>query len=110
MNKKIKIIDLLNKIANGEEIPKKIKYCNLIWEEHNKRYFREGTDMIEDYLANAIIESLNDEVEILEDNTDIFVEIENDLIEIKKNLIEFEETINKLEKVVNEIDKRLEEK
>lgn len=31
MNKKIKVIDLLNKIANGE-IPSKIKYNNLIYE------------------------------------------------------------------------------
>ena len=29
---KIKIIDLLIKIANGEEIPKKIKYRDNIWE------------------------------------------------------------------------------
>ena len=29
---KIKIIDLLNKISNGEEVPKKIKFMNSIWE------------------------------------------------------------------------------
>ena len=29
--KTIKIIDLLNKIANGEEVPKKIKYENDIY-------------------------------------------------------------------------------
>jgi len=33
MNKKIKIIELLNKIANGEEVPKEIKVNGLdfIW-------------------------------------------------------------------------------
>ena len=31
MNKKIKIIELLNKIANGEEISKKIKVNNRIY-------------------------------------------------------------------------------
>lgn len=30
--KTIKIIDLLNKIANGEEVPKKIKINNVIYE------------------------------------------------------------------------------
>ena len=29
---KIKIIDLLNKIANKEQVPEKIKYENKIWE------------------------------------------------------------------------------
>ena len=30
MSKTIKIIDLLNKIANGEELPENIKYDNTI--------------------------------------------------------------------------------
>ena len=29
---KIRVIDLLNKIANNEKFPKKIKYMNSIWE------------------------------------------------------------------------------
>ena len=29
---KIKVIDLLVKIANGEKVPKKIKFTNSIWE------------------------------------------------------------------------------
>ena len=52
--KTIKVIDLLNKIANGEEVPKRIDYGGLI----------EGYE----YLLNNIKRfSLNDEVEIIED-------------------------------------------
>ena len=35
MSKTIKVIDLLNKIANGEELPEEIKYDNTIW-QYNK--------------------------------------------------------------------------
>ena len=37
---KIKIIDLLTKIANGEEVPKKIKWENIIYaySEYDKDY------------------------------------------------------------------------
>ena len=69
----MKIIDLLNKIANGEEIPKKIRYGDLIYNvsdvgedyynyENNDWFFRDRFD--------ASI--LNDEVEILDkDDKDI---------------------------------------
>ena len=68
MNKTIKVIDLLNKIANEEEMPKKIKYADRIWEFFNRSYFSNYIDLFEDYLDNAIIESLNNEVEIIEES------------------------------------------
>lgn len=40
MMKKIKIIELLNKIANGEELPKEIKYNDIIYKK---------ADISEDY-------------------------------------------------------------
>ena len=66
----MKVIDLLNKIANGEEVPKRIMYNNIIYtwdivgylhyedKHYSERAFLEGyrTDMC-----------LNDEVEIIED-------------------------------------------
>lgn len=64
----MKVIELLNKIANGEEVPKKIKYKGSIYtyleQEGNKIY------QYEDY--NAVLdiqcfEKLNDEVEIIEE-------------------------------------------
>ena len=70
--KTIKIIDLLNKIANGEEVPKKIKVHNT---EYHKCLLNTGIDykIYSDdfyYLSNEICKaglSLNDEVEIIEE-------------------------------------------
>ena len=65
----MKIIDLLNKIANGEDKPKKIKYDNQVFE------YRE--DMLDyycyDYDLNLMgyQKVLNDEVEILEEEKKI---------------------------------------
>lgn len=67
---KIKVIDLLVKIANGEKVPKKIKFINSIWE-----YCKNGStqDYINDY-NNCLMEfvainkvGLNDYVEIIEE-------------------------------------------
>lgn len=67
---KIKVIDLLVKIANGEKEPKKIKFMNSIWE-----YCKNGStqDYINDY-DKYLMEfipinkvGLNDEVEIIEE-------------------------------------------
>lgn len=67
---KIKLIDLLVKIANGEKVPKKIKFMNSIWE-----YCKNGStqDYINDY-DKCLMEfipinkvGLNDEVEIIEE-------------------------------------------
>lgn len=67
---KIKVIDLLVKIANGEKVPKKIKFMNSIWE-----YCKNGStqDYINDY-DKYLMEfipinkvGLNDEVEIIEE-------------------------------------------
>ena len=46
--KKIKIIDLLNKVANGEEVPKRIKYENetRIYNEND----RLGTEQIPNFI------------------------------------------------------------
>lgn len=59
----MKIIDLLNKIANGEEVPKKI-FC------FNREFYLEGNTYFGDTftLMHYIQEEdLNDEVEILEE-------------------------------------------
>lgn len=71
---KIKVIDLLNKIANGEEIPKKIKINNVIYEYRGYMYCTEKANYqdIEDYLFGKWnFNILNDEVEILEEEKKI---------------------------------------
>ena len=64
---KMTIIQLLNKIANGEEAPKKIKYCNKIYTLSGlvNDYMNEDGD----YLTYKFddFDILNDEVEILEE-------------------------------------------
>ena len=70
----MKIIDLLNKIANGEEVPKKIKLHNLVLKKFDYS-IGDGTTIPsycnekEDTFLNDFLYSqyLNDEVEILEE-------------------------------------------
>jgi len=64
----MKIIDLLNKIANGEEVPKKIKYENDIYVlTDNYCYYCDETNLILSDRIFAEYSRLNDEVEILEE-------------------------------------------
>lgn len=69
---KIKIIDLLIKIANWEDVPKKIKYRDRTWEFNikNQDYCNidDKTDMLFSHLFNYLKTSdfINDEVEIIE--------------------------------------------
>lgn len=77
MNKKITIIELLNKIANNEEVPKKIKYgCHiLMYYEEEKNYIYSDS---EEYYDNRLLvgiydvyEFLNYKVEIIEEDNEI---------------------------------------
>lgn len=118
MNKKIKIIDLLNKIANGEEVPDKIKYNSIIYnwdikgylhyedEHYSERAFLEGyrTDMV-----------LNDYVEILEDNTEEieelpkmnFFELVTDEVKTAMAMEKIKLKVDELVKAINKIRKDL---
>lgn len=67
----MKIIDLLNKIANGEEVPNEIKYNNYLyyWHSHMPGYFRSIVDSSWVSLERDIINIfniLNDEVEVID--------------------------------------------
>ena len=82
----MKVIDLLNKIANGEEIPEKIKY----------------ELKINTYLhCHYVPECLNDEVEILEEDKKIekfkFGKIEDsEHYEIKRKINEIIDKLNEM--------------
>ena len=77
----MKVIDLLNKIANGEEVPKKIKFKNNIykWIERNDNIFNYKQEykgrLIDNYLCDDwFMDSksiLTDEVEIIEEEKKI---------------------------------------
>lgn len=63
----MKVIDLLNKIANREEVPKKIKYGNYIltYDEDTQDYYNEPSCTYA--LLGNLHYKLNDKVEIIED-------------------------------------------
>jgi tRNA G46 methylase TrmB len=64
----MKVIDLLNKIANVEEVPKKIKYEGDIYiHTDNYCYFCKETNKILSQNIYAEFSRLNDEIEIIED-------------------------------------------
>ena len=74
----MRIIDLLNKIANGEEAPKKIKFENYIyiWRNDQKDYFcKQINHSLESIIGEYLFCNLNLEVEIL-DEEDEFEDIE----------------------------------
>ena len=68
----MKIIDLLNKIANGEEIPERIKYEKYIYKHiDNYCYYCDETNLILSDRIFAEYSRLNDEVEIIEEDKKI---------------------------------------
>lgn len=86
MSKIIKVIDLLNKKANGEEVPRKIKYYDEYY------ILNEDTTSIENlYLIDGALVgwfnhnnfSLNSQVEIIEEQEEIDIQ---SIEELDKNL------------------------
>lgn len=104
MNKKIKVIELLNKVANGEDLPKRIKIQDYVFElskDYEHYYYNEDVEIT--HLINHNFSNLNDEVEILEDNTEEIEELEIGTITTDERL-----KINEIIKVVNQIRKEKE--
>lgn len=109
MNKKITIIELLNKIANGEEVPKKIKreyglVYTLNFGHETPTYYDDNDRTLWDgYNFNI----LNEEVEILEDNTEEIEELKpvKDGITYRYEWSEIPNKINELVKAVNKLRK-----
>ncbi len=113
----MKVIDLLVKIANGEEVSKKIKFMNSIWE-----YCKNGgiQDYINDY-DKCLMEfipinkvGLNDEVEIIEEpkkieklesvrGSDLTDLTDKDMILRNNSLIELCKTLNNMNNKINEL-------
>lgn len=108
MNKKIKVIDLIDRIYHKNNIPKRIKYKYKIWLYDNveERYCLEDSSFVS--LAFET-DRLTDEVEILEDNTEEIEEIPQYRIDncTDYNYCYLAEKYNKLAKAVNQIRKDL---
>lgn len=103
----MKVIDLLKKIENGENVPKKIKVDQEIFEwDILEHYYRRnnGDDLLELCTIFNTEELLSMEVELIEDEIDI------DSIEELKGIVEYsteKKTINQLVQAVKQIDKRV---
>lgn len=116
----MKVIDLLNKIENGEEVPKKIKFENVIYEydEEHKDYIHEITNWHSETLlfkvmnCHYIKEILETRVELIEDEIEeIKNEVMNDdwryYIPIFFNKInEIVRSNNKLNREIKELKER----
>jgi transcription antitermination factor NusA-like protein len=84
----MKIIDLLNKIAKGEEVPKKIKYRNDIYILiDNYCYYCDETNLNLSDGLYAEQSRLNDEVEIIEELEEKKIPEKLDLYEETQNII-----------------------
>lgn len=101
----MKIIDLLNKIANGEEVPKKIIIDGkLLFLENGKEFayrFESGLGTLNwDYYIER--KKLNDEIEIIEESKKIekIELIQHDFYDAG---IEARQSINKTREKLNEI-------
>lgn len=109
----MKIIDLLNMIANGEEVPEKIKYDTKEMKyNHNKQdylgYYSNGNgEWLFQYLFDRCRNTqhfINDKVEIIEEEKEIEKLDENNT-NVLTNIIENRKKINEIIDAVNEIRK-----
>ena len=66
---KIRVIDLFDKKANGEKMPSKIKYDNIIFEYDGDYYSSENNVLFDEYCY--LTTSLNDDIEIIEEDKKI---------------------------------------
>lgn len=115
----MKVIDLLNKIANGEEVPKKIFYLDKIWYWDIKAqdYIEDDKRLFNYYIVDELMDSLNDEIEIIEEDKKIkklpyydYKEImseNNRDNSIKKLLEKHDKRLNDYHEKINEIIDRL---
>lgn len=115
MNKKIKIIELLNKYSNKEDLPKRIEYMNEIFERNiDNEYMsiNNGISLVDCIFYN--FSNLNDEVEILDDfnneeeletigiDTNGYIHTKNGSWKGRLMDLEFARTIND---IINKIEK-----
>lgn len=128
----MKIIDILNKINNNEEVPEKIKFDDTVFEydkeqkEYNHRkddgfyetlLYRVMTTHFIDVLLEAEVEVIEENKRIEELSWAVYLElkkghynIENILNGIREDLKEHRDKINELVRAVNKINKEREEK
>ena len=111
----MKIIDLLNKINNNEEVPEKIKFNGIVFEydKRQQEYNYKNDDGYYETLLYRVMTThfirslLRAEVEVIEENKEI-EELDNmELINARPEVNAIK--INELVRAVNKINKQLKE-
>ena len=99
---KMTVIQLLNKIANGEEVPKKIKIKDEIW-IYDEIDYRASDDRgyLFEVHTRTNCQDLNEEVEILEEPKGIPEKLED---KIKDGCIEAPNNFELMDKINSVID------
>lgn len=111
----MKVIDLLNKIANGEEVPKRIRidhWCyEFEWVEHDSNYYDKHEDIDLMSCLSMDIEELNYEVrELKEDKKIKYIDIWYDPIkdsELKR--LDTDTSIEILNNMCNDLKDKIDE-
>lgn len=92
----MKIIDLLNKIANGEDVPAKIKFRNNIFRYTGHSYYCDAMYTTFFNIYNFAV--LNEKVEIIEENKKI------KKLKIKYG-ITLADCVDKISEIIDKINK-----
>ena len=99
----MKVIDLLNKVANGEELPEKFKYINgAIYHKSNDGYYDENGCK----WRLSIVLDLNNEIEIIEEDKKI-EKLDNRILlqrRIEDMGTPLEEMLNKINEIIDKIN------
>jgi len=112
----MKVIDLLNKINNNEEVPEKIKFNNIIFEysKDQKEYNNQKDNGYYETLLYRVMNThfidvlLTTEVEVIEENKEI-KDFKTEYT-MRQMDIQFKNKINELVRQVNKLTKESEEK
>ena len=101
----MKIIDILNKIAKGEEVPETIKYCEYIFKWTGLNYYVHDCDrFLDSYIC---LEDLNYPVEIIEEKEIEKLNLDTDELRGKETVraIDYllEGKINEIIDVINDM-------
>ena len=100
----MKIIDLLNKGANGEELPQKFRYDNYIFTLNDFGMYIDGDC---DYITSHIchdLSNLNDEIEIIKEEKDIKKLDKRKFYDNRFPDDWEEELINKIDELINVVN------
>ena len=103
----MRVIDLLNKIANGEEVPRKFRFAGQIFEKQGSYIEDEDGDSIFDSMFYDF-SNLNDEIEIIEDKK--IEKLENKIDTTFENYNYSErrrltEMVNKINEIIDYLNK-----